>query len=489
MNFHFTIIFLLILALLRFNKRLRFSESSPWILPIGFCIKILVGFFFIHIYSQHYGNGVITADSYNFFHDSYELYQVFKSSPVDYFRFFLGFDNPELISKYLANTTQWDAGSSKWFNDSRNIIRLHSIIHFFSFNNIYIHLLVSTFISIIGMKFIVNAIKSHILVSNSIAFFALLLMPNALFWSASIIKEPIIYFSIGLFLYALLGEWTIKKKILLLSISIFCLVAIKPYILVCAIPAIVLFGIFNYVKNKKIAIGLSLALLLGPFLYLLLKPHNIFIEKLTFQQYDFNNIAKGGVYARADTCIFVIHPSSTHHLTIDTKDSLVWLHKEIEGEYILPSNRMIRKDCIIQPNHTPWILYFNGKESGSYIQSTPINNSLAQLIKNIPEALVNVLFRPFPTDPPNSLFKWFSFFDTFLLHGIMIVVLLFYRRKLTKDSQLLVFALLVFALILTLLIGWTTPVIGAIVRYKIPVQLALMLITLIVFQPKKKLNG
>jgi hypothetical protein len=45
--------------------------------------------------------------------------------------------------------------------------------------------------------------------------------------------------------------------------------------------------------------------------------------------------------------------------------------------------------------------------------------------------------------------------------------------------------LLVFSLILTLLIGWTTPVIGAIIRYKVPVQLAMMLVTLILFNPKK----
>lgn len=471
------------------NKRFKINESSPWLLPIGFIIKVLVGFFFIYIYSQHYGNGDITADSYNFFHDSFELNQVFKSSPLDYFKFLIGLDNQELVNQYLSNTTQWDAGSSKWFNDTRNVLRLHSIIHFFSFNNIYIHLLVSTFISIVGIKLILEAISAHIQVSKKIAFFALLLMPNALFWSASIIKEPIIYFSIGLFLYALLGKFSQRKKIVLIVCSVFCLAAIKPYILFCALPAICVFFILKTIKNRKTRIMVCASILLLPFIYLLVQPKNIIVEKLTVQQYDFNNLAKGGVYAQADSCIYIIHPSDMDLLTIHMRDSLVWLKKEIKGEYILPGNRLIRKECVLKPNETPWKLYFMGSESGSYIHSTPINNSPIQLIKNIPEALVNVLFRPLPSDPPMNMFKWFSFLDTFILHGISMFVLLFYRRTLPKESLNLIFALVVFAVVLSLLIGWTTPVLGAIVRYKIPVQLALMIITLIIFQPKKKLNG
>ena len=58
------------------------------------------------------------------------------------------------------------------------------------------------------------------------------------------------------------------------------------------------------------------------------------------------------------------------------------------------------------------------------------------------------------------------------------------RRSISKREKEIVLGLTLFAVFLTLLIGWTTPVLGAITRYRFPAQMAIVLIGLILLQPK-----
>jgi hypothetical protein len=54
---------------------------------------------------------------------------------------------------------------------------------------------------------------------------------------------------------------------------------------------------------------------------------------------------------------------------------------------------------------------------------------------------------------------------------------------LNQKEKGIIFILIIFALQLFLLIGWTTPVLGAITRYRFPAQLALILVGLIILKP------
>jgi hypothetical protein len=64
-----------------------------------------------------------------------------------------------------------------------------------------------------------------------------------------------------------------------------------------------------------------------------------------------------------------------------------------------------------------------------------------------------------------------------------LIIAIFNRRKLSKLEKELIFGLLIFAFLLFILIGWTTPVIGAITRYRFPAQLAIIIIGIILIKP------
>jgi hypothetical protein len=121
--------------------------------------------------------------------------------------------------------------------------------------------------------------------------------------------------------------------------------------------------------------------------------------------------------------------------------------------------------------------------ANSHVKTKLILSSTKQLIKNIPESLTNSVIRPWPTDPGSKL-KIISFLESILLFGFLIYAI-WNRRKLNENEKLIVFGLITFACLLFLLIGWTTPVLGAVARYRFPAQLALFIVGFILLQSSK----
>ena len=113
------------------------------------------------------------------------------------------------------------------------------------------------------------------------------------------------------------------------------------------------------------------------------------------------------------------------------------------------------------------------------------NYHWTSLIKAAPFALFNTFLRPQPFDNINvlSLIAMLEVFGFIVLLGITFI---HPRSNSQKSVNLLLFSMN-FALILGLLIGWTTPVLGAIVRYRIPIML-FILITLIDFLDLDKIR-
>jgi hypothetical protein len=136
----------------------------------------------------------------------------------------------------------------------------------------------------------------------------------------------------------------------------------------------------------------------------------------------------------------------------------------------------------LEPNGEKWTVIYKALGSASYIETTPINESYQQLIANIPEALFNAGIRPLPNDPGSKL-KYLSMLEVWVLFAFLVYAII-HRRMLSKKEKNLILGLIFFALFLFVLIGWTTPVLGAITRYRFPAQLALILVGLILIQPK-----
>jgi hypothetical protein len=212
---------------------------------------------------------------------------------------------------------------------------------------------------------------------------------------------------------------------------------------------------------------------------MLYKPREAVVNYLTRKQFDFVNVGKGGLHVLADTCFYYFQPFQYENLEM----------KGNNVELIRPSDAFIMRFGSTQkpipvhliPKGEIWTKSYFTPGCKSFIETTPISNSAIQLIKNIPEALTNSVIRPFPTDQGSNL-KYLSFVEVWLILFFLLFAV-YNRRKLNQKEKGIIFILIIFALQLFLLIGWTTPVLGAITRYRFPAQLALILVGLIILKP------
>ncbi len=486
MLIYITSLFLVFILTFRYVKQLNTNTLNPWLLPLAFSVKVIVGFYFLYIYSEIYGNGTLSADAGAFMSESRILNGIFYTNASDYFKLLFGYGNQsELIAQYLTETHHWDAGEQSIINDNRNILRIHSVIHFISFNNPTIHLFFMCFISTVGLKQIYLGIVNRTTVSSTMLFFVLLFVPSLLFWTAGILKEPFMFLGIALFIRGLFGAEKNGFRWTLIILGTLLLLAFKPYILLALAPALLFYGLYLIVPKFKIIVALAVLILITMGSILLLpKQTDRAVQLLSRKQFDFKNVGKGGVHVYADTCYYFFSPNQMKELIFEG-DS-VSISKPTDALILEHGSLNEPIPVTLQPQNQKWYVSFKNNRSDGYIDVTLINNSLKQLLFNIPEALRNTLLRPYFNDP-GSWLKYPAIVELILLY-LFIIYAFFRRKRLTTNEVGFLISILIFIIVLSLIIGWVTPVLGAIVRYRIPVLIALLLIALVVidFQRVKK---
>ena len=120
---------------------------------------------------------------------------------------------------------------------------------------------------------------------------------------------------------------------------------------------------------------------------------------------------------------------------------------------------------LLQQKQTAFYNVAMMNEAGSVISAPPIQTPLMAIFA-IPEVLTTVLFRPFITEI-NSILYALAAAENLLLLGLITLMIFFFKHPTRKQLNFAFFALF-FTLILGTLIGWTTPILGAVVRYKVP---------------------
>jgi hypothetical protein len=478
-----TLFILFLFLVLRYTRFFQLSEFNKWTLPAAFLIKLIVGILFNYMHERTYGQGDLSHDGGSFLVEGKYLNDVFFQSPKHYFQLLTGIgETPALIKQHLSMTEYWSAGDLTLINDSKNVIRVHSIIHFFSGGQMMIHLALMCLISLLAVKNLYLSIKRYVAFNKTVLFWALLLIPSTIFWTSSLLKEPLLFFGISLFLRAILYEEISWRKTTFFSVSILLLIGFKPYILLILILTLTFVSIYKFLFKQKFVVA-SLFIIFFTFLisFVAEKPKETIINYLTRKQFDFVNVGKGGLYVVADTCFYYFQPHQYESLKII--GDKIYLTKNITAYKAHFGSTQKPVAVYLQPNKKAWKMYYFRAGCMSYIETKPINNSSVQLIKNIPEALVNSAIRPWPSDPGSKL-KLISFIESLGLF-VFLVYAVWKRRKLDENEKLVVFGLMTFALLLFLLIGWTTPVLGAIARYRFPAQLALFIVGFILLKSSK----
>jgi len=472
---------------------LLWMQSNKWqinryLLISGWSVKFLFSVFFISTFSLSGIDGsTIQGDSYNFFYDSNVLNNYAYIDFGGYLKILLGFpvNEAELALSHLSTTNIWSFGDNgDLINDNRLIIRINSVIHFFSFGNIYVHVLVFSGFAFFGVILMYRTFESF--VSNKkLLFISLAFFPSIAFWGSGLTKEALNIFAVGLFFYSffkIIFQTPNVKTYLLLALSLFLLFFNKPYIGIVIVPISLLF-VFGKLSNwNKIIIPIWIGAIFTSFIIFSFTPekYNI-VDKLSNRQRDMINLGKGGVFFITDSsfCAFDYN-YFTHFDTLS--QNKIKVNNQTKGEYKLFGPNPFYP-FTIEPSDSTYELYLIQQPSNSFIDVTPIANSGKQLIKNIPEVFYNSLIRPLPGEANNNFSPVIFLLNLLLLFSIAIGIYL--RKKTNNILNYLIWFLIVNSIILLLIIGWTTPVTGAVIRYKVIVDIFILIMIQLIIKPLK----
>lgn len=448
---------------------------------IIFLLKFLIGCVFLYYFLRIQHRAEAPSDAYRFLEESLELRQIARRSIADYLSLLTGFGNTqELTHVYLKSLFVWNSGEGFGFNESRNLIRLHSLIQFISFGNPYIHLIVFNVITLIGLQKLFSGVRYYTKLPRYLTLGILVLFPAILFWTSGILKESMLFTGLCFLFYSITP--ICKTPNVNAIIGSLLLVVFKPYILFCLLPAFLYLGIQKFFLKQRELTALGIVFILGTLALTLSSNFRQKItEKISRKQFDMINVGEGGLHAYTGFCYYYFTPDQYKTFTI-FGDS-IQLRKSVSAYQLDVSLQKKPFKIKLNPPQPKWLIHLQMPGTKSYFKVKRINNSFGNLIKTVPEALINAFFRPFPFEKGSKL-KYLALVETCVLTCLLIIALLFPQ----KSEKSTILALLLFAFFLLLLIGWTTPISGAIVRFRMPAQLSLLILCLCSIDYKRILN-
>lgn len=464
----------LIFSFTWYLNRKYLPEFKPFVLPGFFAIKFLIALFFLYVYTFYYGGGELTADAGRFFEESKVLKNVFHQSPTDYFKFLFGLDNdPAFINKYLESTSHWNGGNQVLPNDSRNVIRVNSLLLFISNGQVVIHFLLFSLASFLGGLDLYQFIKKHSKLPKGLLLILMTLTPSIAFWSSSIIKEPLMILGLCLVIRAAFDNISLKRKFWRFTLGGVLLISFKPYVFICLIIALLFYWIFSRVTRSQILNALIYSLIgFGTLFFTGLIDKGVYL--ISKQQEDFMNVRDGGLYLFEDEEHYLyVYFNNRNHFSIEGNEAT--LLEPVGAFHMRIDNNFDRTPVQLTNVGKTYRIGVQMSQAGSGIPITPIKDDGATMVKIVPEVLFNTLLRPIPKKN-SSWLQYPAFIENiFVLLGLILTVIIFPRKLSPKENRML-FSLMIFSLMIYLIVGWTTPVVGAIVRYVVPGLVGLVLL-------------
>ncbi|MCW5900610.1 MAG: hypothetical protein KIT10_15195 [Flavobacteriales bacterium] len=126
-----------------------------------------------------------------------------------------------------------------------------------------------------------------------------------------------------------------------------------------------------------------------------------------------------------------------------------------------------------------------GTESGSFVMPVRLEAQWWSFAAQAPYALYITLLGPLTHAAPGAMGSLAAAENLVLI--LAVALLLWYRNPLARCDRPFLLMLLGYVLVLALVIGWTTPVMGAIVRYRTPLLPFLLIAALHLFDHRRAL--
>lgn len=414
---------LILIVIIYFFTKKNGEGIKPIWWSIAFGLKVLAGILLVYIYTSYYSDRG-SADMFKYYDDGRAIWESTRGNNKDFFKIISGIYNQD---EYELLKDKYLLKTNHWDRADFVPLRYENRL-IIRINAVLMPLTGGNFGLHILFFIFIAFIGQYFLfksiapfVNKKISFLIIFLFPSLLLWTSGILKEAIIIFLIGLWFYGL--KMLIDKK----------------YVL----------SVILLLISTLIALTVKIYIIIG--LYLSILPLIIYkiIKKYKIWQ----------VYL----CVFLIYILSIPILKyLFGLDLLTLIVNKLE----LTTNLAISENA------------------GSMINPLKLDPTLFSFIINAPLAIINTFFRPFINDI-HSLIIIPSFIENLIWILITIIAIIFRKKEITQKEQNILLFFLSFTLIETLLIGYTTPILGATVRYRIFPMLFFLLSLIIIIDFEK----
>lgn len=382
----------------------KHERIQPRTFKFIFLFKLIAGFLLYLIYTRYYTDRA-TADIFRYFDDADIMYHSFFNKPYDFFRMFTGYHaDAPDLQPYYDAMRNW-YNTDMMFNDTRTMIRFSAFFKLLSMGTYYPHAVVMCFLSLCGLTALYRFFTSFVQEKEITLLFAVFLMPSTLLWTSGLIKEAFLMFSLGMLLNTLYRIIEKKNR----SVTDFALVLLFLFCLFLIKPYIIFLLIPSVVA------------------WLLLK-HNANVQLVKI-------IAVYFFYG----CLVIF-----------------------ASEFLFGK----RIPALLAAKQAEFFQVANRDHANSLIEIPVLDNSYKSVFVNAPNAIKNVIFRPAITEVKNPLMLLAAIEN--LIIALALIASLFFVFRANQLHPYWLLIAFFFCMSVFTLTGLVTPILGAIVRYKVP---------------------
>ncbi|MDQ2793867.1 MAG: hypothetical protein M3Y12_07660 [Bacteroidota bacterium] len=365
------------------------------------------------IYQFYYGGG----DTFNYYYHSQIIHRAFDRSFATGVKLLLdnGGDNIPETAPYVIGMFWHQAGSTEYL-----LSRIAAFLGLFCFNNYTVVALFFAIISFSGiwaMYMTFAKIRPHVYKQLAWTVFYI---PSMFFWGSGLLKDSLCLGALGWLFYALYRGFIQRQNILKCSLIAFsaayAIFAIKVYILLCFLPAALLW-VFNETNAR----------LKNSTVRLIARPVFLIVGG-TLAFYAATNLTKGDDKYDVDN---------------------IGARSKITADYLYEQSM---------------------KQEGSGYSLGELDGSIGGMAKLAPQAIGTALFRPFIWEAHNPVMLLSALEAGFFL---IFTLRIFWRTGVGRTFSIIgqtpiLLLCFVFALVFAASVGVTSNNFGTLVRYKIP---------------------
>ncbi len=287
----FLVLFAWLVTKVKFFRRTGLSQPQ---LIIIFLLKVMAGIFYGWI-GLYYGGLAQMQDTWSYHLNSIQEYHLLSSDPQEYFTNLFRDPYDGGVSKFFGTT------DSYWNDLKGNLfIKVLSVFNIFSLGHYYVNVIFYAFITLFGAIAIYRVMMDVFPGRKMAILAATFLVPSFLYWTSGIHKEGLIFTGISLIVYCIyFGTKERKlgyKRVLCLAAGLLLILALRNFLVVILVPAIIAWLIAFRWPKYGLAIFSSLYLLFCVLFFTAryINPRLDFPQAVVTKQQEFKQLMIGG---------------------------------------------------------------------------------------------------------------------------------------------------------------------------------------------------